>query len=83
MTQSLQSTEPTNDPMMYDKAIVKVVNTPHGSHIRALCYFLGEPGITYTFNLNMHNPSIEDIEYGLKRNFNVAAFVVVTDVEDL
>lgn len=83
MTQSLQSTEPIDDRMVYDKAVVKVVNTPHGSHIRALCYFLGEPGITYTFNLNMHNPSIEDIEYGLKRNFNVAAFVVVIDVEDL
>lgn len=83
MTQSVQSTEPTNDPMMYDKAIVKVVNTPHGSHIRALCYTTDGPGITYTFNLNQHNPTPLEVRSGLISNFGVNAFLVVLIVEDL
>lgn len=83
MTQSLQSTEHTNDPMMYDKAVVKVVNTPHGSHIRALCYTTDGPGITYTFNLNKHNPTPLEVRCGLISTFGVNAFSVVLIVEDL
>lgn len=83
MTHSLHSTEPTKDPMMYDRALVKAINTPYGSHIRALCYLFNEPGITYTFNLNTQNPTTLEIEKGLISIFGITAADIVLTVNDL